>query len=340
MKYTVGDKILMLHSKEEGTVVDIINDKMVMVEVGGTKFPVYLDQIDFPYFHRFSKKTAPLPPKRTPGEEIRKEKPVPLVNKPERGLFLTMLPVWQTDAFGDDVVEDMKFHLSNETNRAYTFRFEIWLNNSLFLELKQEIFPFHHHYLADLEFDQLNDNPRFEFSFSPKETDLTLAAALDKTWKVKPKQLFQQLETLKKQEKATIEYMLFDKYPLRAEKDDYGFTPVEKKKLSTLTSFQSLKENARVEAKYEIDLHIDRLADNWRDLSPLEIVAIQLNEFQHYLDLAISQRQQSMIVIHGVGTGRLRDELHEILKTVPEVKFFVNQYHPFYGYGATEIFFK
>ncbi len=48
MKYTVGDKILLLHSKEEGTVLDIINDKMVLVEVGGTKFPVYLDQIDFP----------------------------------------------------------------------------------------------------------------------------------------------------------------------------------------------------------------------------------------------------------------------------------------------------
>ena len=60
----------MLHSKEEGTVVDIINDKMVLVDVGGTKFPVYLDQIDFPYFHRFTKKQTPLPPKRTPGEEV------------------------------------------------------------------------------------------------------------------------------------------------------------------------------------------------------------------------------------------------------------------------------
>ncbi len=60
MKYTVGDKILMLHSKEEGTVVDIINDKMVMVEVGGTKFPVYLDQIDSPLFPSFFEENSPI----------------------------------------------------------------------------------------------------------------------------------------------------------------------------------------------------------------------------------------------------------------------------------------
>ncbi len=49
MKYQIGDKVLILHSDEEGVIVDFINDKMVMVDVRGVKFPVYLDQIDFPY---------------------------------------------------------------------------------------------------------------------------------------------------------------------------------------------------------------------------------------------------------------------------------------------------
>ncbi len=339
MKYTVGDKILLLHSKEEGTVLDIINDKMVLVEVSGTKFPVYLDQIDFPYFHRFTQKQAPPAPKRTPGEEIKKEKPQPRANKAERGVFLTMLPVWSHDGW-DDVVDTLKFHLVNETNRAYTYRFEIWLKDALFLELKQEIPAQHHIYLADLNFDQLNDKARFEFKFSPKETDLTLAPTLDKMWKPKAKQMFQQLEKVREEGKATIEYELFITYPKRQETDTFGFTPQEKKNLNTLTDIRQLKSPERLDARYEIDLHIERLSDNWKSLTNLEILAIQLNEFQHYLDLAISQRLHSMIIIHGVGTGKLRDELHDILKTVPEVKFFVNQYHPFYGYGATEIFFK
>ncbi len=338
MKYTVGDRILLLHSKEEGTVVDIINDKMVLVEVGGTNFPVYLDQIDFPYFHRFTQKKAPLPPKRTPGEEIRKEKPSG-VQKPEKGVFLTMLPVF-TGHGDEEMVQTLKFHLLNETNRPYNFHLGIWLNNTLFLELRQDIHPFQHTYLADLEFDQLNDNPRLEFTFIPKEADLKLAASYQKTWKVKARQLFLQLGELQQQQKATIDYLLFDKYPLRAETDAYGFSPHEKKKLSTLTSIQSIKDTTPITAKHEVDLHIEKLADNWKSLTNLEILGIQLNEFQHYLDLAISQHQHSMIVIHGVGSGKLRDEVHEILKTVPEVKFFVNQYHPLYGYGATEIFFK
>ncbi len=56
MKFQVGDKVLILHSNEEGEVIDIINDKMVMVDVRGVKFPAYIDQLDFPYFKRFSEK--------------------------------------------------------------------------------------------------------------------------------------------------------------------------------------------------------------------------------------------------------------------------------------------
>jgi hypothetical protein len=56
MKYQIGDEIIVLHSNEEGKVVDIISDKMVMIEVRGVKFPAYMDQIDFPYFYRFTKK--------------------------------------------------------------------------------------------------------------------------------------------------------------------------------------------------------------------------------------------------------------------------------------------
>ena len=56
MKYQIGDDILVLHSNEEGKVVDFINDKMVMIEVRGVKFPAYMDQIDFPYFKRFTQK--------------------------------------------------------------------------------------------------------------------------------------------------------------------------------------------------------------------------------------------------------------------------------------------
>ena len=58
MKFQVGDKVFVLHSNEEGEVVDIINNKMVMVDVRGVKFPAYIDQLDFPYFKRFQRRNC------------------------------------------------------------------------------------------------------------------------------------------------------------------------------------------------------------------------------------------------------------------------------------------
>lgn len=56
MKFQVGDRVLVLHSGEEGEVVDIINDQMVSVNVEGVIFPAYIDQLDFPYYKQFTEK--------------------------------------------------------------------------------------------------------------------------------------------------------------------------------------------------------------------------------------------------------------------------------------------
>lgn len=93
-------------------------------------------------------------------------------------------------------------------------------------------------------------------------------------------------------------------------------------------------------AKQQIDLHIEVLHPDPDKLSTLEMLTLQLQTFEKYLDLAIAHHQPSMIAIHGVGSGKLREEIHEILKLRREVKTFVNQYHPSFGYGATEIYFK
>lgn len=83
-----------------------------------------------------------------------------------------------------------------------------------------------------------------------------------------------------------------------------------------------------------------KLSNDWKHLSNYEILSQQLDAFEKYYDLALAHRQPSLIVIHGVGEGVLRDEIHAILRVKKEVKSYVNQYHPLYGFGATEIFFQ
>ena len=83
MKYQVGDDILVLLSNEEGKVIEIINDKMVLIEVRGVKFPAYMDQIDFPYFKMFSEKRI-VEKKKIFIDNVKQEKGVMKMNERNR----------------------------------------------------------------------------------------------------------------------------------------------------------------------------------------------------------------------------------------------------------------
>ena len=91
----------MLHSDEEGEIVDFINDKMVTIDVNGVKFPVHIDQIDFPYFKRFSQKTKPEKKAPVRIEQLKKEKPSAKYGV-ANGVWLVFLPVFDKDIFDDD----------------------------------------------------------------------------------------------------------------------------------------------------------------------------------------------------------------------------------------------
>lgn len=336
MKYEIGDQIILLHSKEEGRIIDIINEKMVMIEIGKVQFPVYLDQIDFPYFHRFTQKKpqTSIKPNLTRGEEIKKEKLGGQIRM-EKGVMLSILPVYAGRGMEEEV-ELLKFHLLNENATAYNFNFQIYLNHHLHLEIRNTVLPFSNFYLADLLFENLNDAPRFEFVFSLKDPNPKLAPTFAKTWKLKPKHLFQQLSDLHMRQGATLTFPLFEKYPEKSADTGFDVPSYNPSAVNSIT----LQQQPKQQPKQEVDLHIEKLTDDWKGLTNLEILGIQLNEFQHYLDLAIHHHQPTLIAIHGVGKGKLRDEIHDILRLTREVNYFVNQYHPKYGYGATEIFLK
>lgn len=342
MKYQIGDKILVLHSNEEGEVIDIINDKMVMIEVRGVKFPAYMDQIDFPYFKRFSEQrkiAAVKKPKRFI-DEVRKEKVTPVKDRVEDGVWLTFLPVMDTDEFGDEVVEQLKLHLINCTSLPLEFVYKLNYFGEPEFELKNQIHSFQDFYLHDVPFEDMNDNPSFDFDFSLQQPQKGKADHFETSLKLRAKQIFAKIEDLKKKNQAHFSYNLFEKYPDKVEeaKDDLGLGKLAAKgyKIYNAKEARQHLESPRS----VIDLHIEKLSDDWKHLSNFEILNIQLKTFEKYYDLALAHHQPTLIVIHGVGKGKLRDELHDILRLKREVKSFVNQYDARFGYGATEIFFK
>jgi hypothetical protein len=346
MKFEVGDKVVIQHSNDEGEVVEIINDEMVLVDVRGVKFPAYTDQLDFPYFKRFTEKKL-FPPEKKPKkyvDQLPPEKPVP-GHKKERiaqladGVWLTFLPVFDNDEFGDDVVDSLKIWLVNNTSIGLHFSYHLNYFGKSEFDLDNQLPSLHDFYLHDIPFANLNDNPVFECEFTLLTPDKARADHYEASLKLRAKQVFNRIEDIRKKGEATFSFELFREYPFRPVEetvDPHGLLSG-----SGFRIYEASRARQHLEpARSELDLHIEKLTDKPGALDNFEMLTLQLQTFEKYFDLAVAHHLPSMIVIHGVGSGKLRDEIHEILRTKRHVKSFINRYDPRYGYGATEIFFQ
>lgn len=335
MKYQIGDTVLLLHSNEEGEVVELLNDQMVMVNVGGVQFPVYMDQIDFPYFKRFSEqKVFQQEKKNVFIDNIPKEKKIDS-NKISTGMWLLMLPVFSKDVFDEDIVSYFKIYLQNQTQLQIRVRYNVRFKGLPGFALNNEVDPFKDFYLHDIPFEALNDAPRFEFDFELSRPDKKKAAHVESIFKIKAKQLFQRIEEMRMKNEPSISFLLYENYP-----DSYEEI-IPEYKFKQVAMYDATKIRERLApARSVIDLHIEKLSDRWQGLSNFEILSIQLDTFEKYYQLAVAHMQPNLIVIHGVGTGKLRNEIHDRLKMKKEVRTFANQFHSNFGFGATEIFFQ
>jgi Smr domain len=337
MKFEIGDKVTVLHSNEEAEVVEMINDKMVMVEVRGVKFPAYIDQLDFPYFKRFTeKKSLPLKKTKTFIDQVPVDRS-PKNDNPLDGCWLSILPVSDTDEFGDDVVESLKIYLVNHTERGMKFNCKLSYSGKPDFEISNELPASKDFYLLDMPFENLNDAPLFEIDFALIQAEKFKAPHYETSLKLRAKPVFIRIDEIRKKGTASFSYKLFDKYPDKAIEEDVPEFNSSGKKGDIVYDAKRARQHLEP-ARYEVDLHIEKLTDQWQHLSNFEILTIQLNAFEKYLELAIAHHQHNLIIIHGVGTGKLKDEIHEILNARREVRSYINQYDPRYGYGATEIF--
>ena len=232
MKFQIGDKVTVLHSNEEAEVVEMINDKMVMVEVRGVKFPAYIDQLDFPYFKRFSEKKATDQKKaRTFIDQLPVDKSKKS-NIPLDGCWLRILPVSDEDEFGDEVVENLKIYLVNHTDKGLHFNYKLSYSGKQEFNLNNELQSSKDFYLHDIPFEKINDAPLFEFEFSLLHPEKSKAPHYETSVKLRARQVFLRIEEMRKKGEASFAYKLFDRYPDKMpeqEKSEWNSTGQKRK---------------------------------------------------------------------------------------------------------------
>lgn len=117
---------------------------------------------------------------------------------------------------------------------------------------------------------------------------------------------------------------------------------VDLQKLKNIKEFRSKEKISKSSREYlkslekEVDLHIEELVENTSGLSNFEMLNIQLERFEKELDAAIEKNFKKIIFIHGVGNGRLRQEIVSVLKKTKGISYQDASYKE-YGYGATQV---
>jgi hypothetical protein len=330
MKFSTGDKIIVKRTGEEGHVVAFINKEMLEVEVNGTVFPVHIDELDHPYLTWFTQKKKVIPknaPEQLPVEKEKFRKP-----RLAKGVYLSFIPVFKPDDF-EDVVEQLKVYLLNELPQPVHFSYDVrnQQHNSMFSH-EGNLHAFGHVYLHNIAFEDMNDQPKFNWEIAPVgETSMAKAGDI---LRIKPAKLFEHVNQMLKNNEPSFSYLLMEDFaPQKKKEADIFDLPLVPK--------SSTKSSGRIELpKYEVDLHIEQLVESTKGMSNADMLQIQLENLNHYLSLAIKHGQDRMVIIHGLGKGVLREEVHKVLKQTPGVERYTNEWQARYGFGATEVFFS
>ena len=90
----------------------------------------------------------------------------------------------------------------------------------------------------------------------------------------------------------------------------------------------------------EIDLHVDSTQFKGGKKDNKYAIEYQLEALDAALDNAIMKGKVEIRIIHGIGKGKLKEEIHKVLSKHPGIKSFENTYHGRYGMGSTIVHFK
>jgi hypothetical protein len=86
----------------------------------------------------------------------------------------------------------------------------------------------------------------------------------------------------------------------------------------------------------EVDLHISALRQDYSNLSPHEILTIQLGYFERMLGSAIAFKFTKVVFIHGIGNGTLKQSIIKRLQEYEDIEFRTASFAK-YGNGAIEL---
>lgn len=342
MQFKIGDKVRFLNEKGEGVISGFVNKSTVNVHIEeGFDIPYAIDQLVSIHENK-PKETVPTPAPAISNDVTPIIKDIIPVNSTfSKGIYLLFIPENDKNvlesplqlAITNYTEYDVLYTLSAKRAEGYvtisTGDIGSGKNNNILLISRSELERFTH-VKVDLVYysnaahkpippvsEILRINPvRFykennfvKTPFLPKRAFVAVIAGLD--------------------DSANRENVEID--------PDELVRAMKQKRSSSLNILS--KPHKLNDPETEIDLHIEELIESHAGMSNAQIIELQLKHFKQELDNAIANNFKKITFIHGVGIGRLKQEIHSILKTYDRIRFHDAPYSK-YGFGATEVILR
>jgi DNA-nicking Smr family endonuclease len=326
----IGDKVRLLHSKEQGVITKFLSNNRVEVEIeDGFQIPLKINEIalvSHEETQRFGKEE----------KDIILSKTMPAQS--HKGIFAGFLPLNQ-ERYALYLINNTDLDLpfvANEENDGQTQGIACNI-----LKARQNI------KIKELNFSEMNQWGIFSFQF--------LYFSYQKMNIKNPfvhKIRFRSNTFLN--HKGTLPILQKEGFVFQLDKDLVEESEQNNENLISKIDAQKIKEEmlkpkttdfvplSRIikRPSKEVDLHIEILTDKYNQMNSAEMLAIQLEVFEKNLENAIATAMHEIIFIHGVGNGTLRQEIHKRLSKNKNIKFYQDAKKEKFGYGATLVAFK
>jgi hypothetical protein len=350
MNVKVGDRVKFLNEKGKGIITKIINKTTVGVTIeDGFEIPYAISNLVVETEKGAAGKNTIIQPLSAvkAAQPVERELLHPVSHtkiEEEEGIYLAFSPENPKDLSHSNI----NVWLVNHTAYTILFTYSLWSNGYYQTVETGEIADLNADLMQTIQRKELNDHRNFKIDvlfFSESEHDHQ--HPVSNVIKLKPIKLYKE-NAFRENDFISDKALIFPVYKVNEGVQDPEAYMITEKKLSKIlfqkgasaTKPKTSKPHATNNPanEMEIDLHIEELLDDYSNMSNAEIIQVQLNYFQNALDKAMNEHFKKLIVIHGVGNGRLKQEVRAIIATNAALKYYDASYARF-GFGATEIVF-
>lgn len=316
MKYKLGDFVRFVDERMEGYVTRIINDEMIGV-TGQDDFeiPVPVNKVTFVHGHGLAANA---------GQTNQSSAAIATAGAfKDKGVYLAVTPDHKTAAV-------VHFYLVNDTGYQLLLTLTTLQQQQYKGEFAGIIMPGTYERIYSAPLADLQIWPQFNLQLLYYTTqNKKLVDPLIITEKFKAKDFSGQ--------QKNVPLLNQPGWLIRLDEDDLV---IDTEKLKE-SFFKPAREKQTVDKPAaEVDLHIEKLRDDYQFLNSAVMLNIQLEHFKKALDAAIVHQLPEIVFIHGAGNGTLRHELQKLLSKNNRIQTFMDARKEKFGYGATKVLLK